>query len=78
MPLSEALPSEGKIAMSDNLTNRIQPDRSKINMHEDHEVKYWSHALGVSRETLQRAVDKVGNSAAAVRKELGLQEPSKS
>ena len=78
MPLSEALPSEGKIAMSDNLTNRVQPDRSKINMHEDHEVKYWSHALGVSREMLQRAVDKVGNSAAAVRKELGLQEPSKS
>jgi hypothetical protein len=78
MPLSEALPSEGKIAMSDNLTNRVQPDRSKINMHEDHEVKYWSHALGVSREMLQRAVDKVGNSAAAVRKELGLQESSKS
>ena len=64
--------------MSDNLTNRLQPDRSKINMHEDHEVKYWSHALGVSREVLQRAVDKVGNSAAAVRTELGLQEPSKS
>jgi len=59
--------------MSDNLTNRVQPDRSKINMHEDHEVKYWTHALGVSRDELQKAVDKVGNSAAAVRKELGLQ-----
>lgn len=64
--------------MSDNLTNRVQPDRSKINMHEDYEVKYWSHALGVSRETLQKAVDKVGNSAAAVRKELGLQDTSRS
>ena len=29
-------------------------------------------ALGVSQEDLQRAVDKVGNSAATVRKELGL------
>ena len=45
--------------MSDNLTKRAQPDRSKINMHEDYEVKYWTHALGVSREKLQKAVDKV-------------------
>lgn len=54
----------------DNLTKREQPDRSKINMHEDYEVKYWTHALGVSKEQLQKAVDKVGNSAATVRKEL--------
>jgi len=56
----------------DSLTKREQPDRSKINMHEPYEVKYWTHALGVSRERLQKAVDKVGNSAATVRKELGL------
>ncbi len=58
--------------MSDNLTHRIQFDRSKINMHETCQVKYWSHALGVSKEELLKAVEKVGNSAAAVRKELGL------
>lgn len=56
----------------DNLTERAQPDRSKINMSEDFEVKYWLKALGVSRTELQRAVDKVGNSASAVRKELGV------
>jgi 3-oxoacyl-[acyl-carrier-protein] synthase III len=56
----------------DNLTKRDQPDRSRINMSEDFEVKYWIKALGVDRDKLQRAVDKVGNSAAAVRKELGL------
>ena len=54
----------------DNLTKKDQRDRSKINMHEDYEVKYWTHALGVSREKLQQVVEKVGNSAAAVRKEL--------
>ena len=54
----------------DNLTKRKQPDRSKIDMHEVYEVRHWTHALGVSREQLQKAVDKVGNSAAAVRKEL--------
>ncbi|WKA28123.1 DUF3606 domain-containing protein [Bradyrhizobium roseum] len=56
----------------DNLTKRNPPDRSKINISEDFEVKYWLKALGVSRNELQRAVDKVGNSAAAVRKELGI------
>jgi hypothetical protein len=60
---------EGGHAM-DNLTKRGQPDRSKINMHEAFEVKYWTHAIGISKEELQKAVDKVGNSAAAVRKEL--------
>lgn len=55
----------------DDLKNRGQQDRSKINMHEDHEVKYWTRQLGVSKEQLQNAVDKVGNGAAAVRKQLG-------
>lgn len=52
------------------LTRRAQPDRNKINMSEDYEVKYWTHELGITRTRLQQVVDKVGNSAAAVRKEL--------
>jgi hypothetical protein len=56
----------------DNLTKKEQRDRSKINMQESYEVKYWTHALGISRDELQKVVDKVGNSAATVRKELGL------
>jgi hypothetical protein len=58
--------------MSDSLTKRDQRDRSKINMHEYFEVKYWTKQLGVSRDELQKAVDKVGNSAAAVRKQLAV------
>ena len=54
----------------DSVIHRGQPDRSLINMHEDYEVKYWTKHLGVSKEELQKVVDKVGNSAAAVRKEL--------
>ena len=45
-------------------------NRSKVDMHADHEVRYWTHALGVTKERLQEAVDKVGNSAPAVGKEL--------
>lgn len=55
----------------DDLKNRGQQDRSKINMHEEHEVKYWTKQLQVSKDDLQKAVGKVGNSAAAVRKQLG-------
>jgi hypothetical protein len=54
----------------DNLKKKGTADRSKINMHEEYEVKYWTKELGISRDELQRVVDKVGNSAAAVRKEL--------
>jgi hypothetical protein len=57
--------------MPDDLTKVAAPDRSKIAMDEQHEVKYWTRHLGVTREELQRAVDRVGHSAAAVRKQLG-------
>jgi Protein of unknown function (DUF3606) len=56
----------------DSLTTKEQPDRSKINMNQNHEVLYWTKHLNISKEELQRAVDKVGNSAAAVRKELAV------
>jgi hypothetical protein len=55
----------------DDLKKKGTADRSKINMHEVWEVEYWTKELGVSKAELQRLVDKVGNSAAAVRKELG-------
>jgi hypothetical protein len=34
----------------DDLKNRASPDRSKINMHEPYEVKYWTKELGVNRD----------------------------
>ncbi|WFU18677.1 DUF3606 domain-containing protein [Bradyrhizobium sp. CB3481] len=53
-----------------HLGNKEQLERSKINMHEPHEIKHWTHALGVTKEELQAAVDKVWNSVGIVRKEL--------
>jgi hypothetical protein len=47
-------------------------DRGHIAMGQPHEVQYWTRHLGVTEDQLQRTVDKVGNSAAAGRKELGL------
>lgn len=56
--------------MADNKSNTGSPDRDRINMSEDYEVRDWSESLGVSRERLQEAVDAVGNSADKVREYL--------
>jgi hypothetical protein len=56
--------------MADIRMGRQRPDRSKINVGDDENVRHWCKHLGVSKDELADAVDKVGNSAAAVRKEL--------
>jgi uncharacterized protein DUF3606 len=58
-------------AMADDPKKRGAADRSRISMSGHHEVRYWAKHLRVTKEELQKAVDKVGNSAAAVRKQLG-------
>ena len=55
----------------DNVQTRGPKDRYRINMNEDSEVHYWMHVLGVSRETLQAAVDEVGVMTTKVRAYLG-------
>ena len=54
-----------------SLTKKVAPDRGRIDMSDVDQVKYLCRHLGVSEEELLRAVDKVGHSTAAVRKELG-------
>ena len=57
--------------MSDNLQNRGPQDRSRINIHEPWEVRWWTQELGVSETQLRSAVGAVGVSASAVRQRLG-------
>jgi len=40
-------------------------------MSEAWEVDFWTNELGVSKDELQKGINKVGNSTAAVRRELG-------
>jgi hypothetical protein len=47
-------------------------DRSCIAVDRPEELRYWSKHLGVTPEELLRLVEKVGNSASAVRKELAM------
>lgn len=57
--------------MSDDLNNRGSQDRTRINVNEEHELRYWTKALGVTEDELKRAVQAVGVSVDAVRAHLG-------
>jgi Protein of unknown function (DUF3606) len=56
--------------MPTSLTKKLVPDRGRIDMSDEAQVKYLCRHLGVDEEDLLRAVEKVGNSTSAVRKEL--------
>ena len=57
--------------MADSLNERGPQDRTRINVNEDWEVRYWSKELGVSQDRLRELVRQHGVSADAVRRALG-------
>ena len=57
--------------MSDNTANRGPADRSRINVHQDYEVRYWCTQLGVTAAQLHAAVRAVGPMVSDVRRYLG-------
>jgi hypothetical protein len=72
-PLSRAfgVHSKESTIMADDLNKRGSPDRDRINMGEEYEVRDWAKKFGVSPEELERAVQQVGDRADAVRQHLG-------
>jgi hypothetical protein len=60
--------------MSDDKRDRGEPDRSRIGLDQDYEVRYWTRALGISEERLREVVGRVGSNAARVRSELGMKD----
>jgi hypothetical protein len=57
--------------MTDDLKDRGAQDRSRVNLNEKHEVRYWTKKWGVTKEQLVSAVRQVGVSVASVAKQLG-------
>lgn len=53
--------------MSDDKQPIGTPDRDRIGLGEDYEIRDWTASLGVSEAELREAVDAVGNSADKVR-----------
>jgi hypothetical protein len=40
--------------MADDLTNRGRPDRDRINLNEEYEVRDWAKKFGVSEDELRQ------------------------
>jgi len=57
--------------MADDQSKPGSPDRDRINVSEEYEIRDWSRKFGVSPEELKRAVQQVGDRADAVRQHLG-------
>ncbi|MCU0772420.1 MAG: DUF3606 domain-containing protein [Verrucomicrobia bacterium] len=58
--------------MPDDLTKTGKADDSRINIHQDHEVQYWSARLGVTPDRLKQAVQAVGPMVRDVKRHLGI------
>jgi hypothetical protein len=61
-------------AMADNPKERGPQDRSRVNVEQDYERRWWSQKWNVSEDKLREAVKAAGSSASAVAKHLGKSE----
>lgn len=57
--------------MADDRKDRGAQDRARIDVNEEHEVRYWTKKWGITKDQLMSAVRQVGVSVAAVAKRLG-------
>jgi Protein of unknown function (DUF3606) len=57
--------------MSDNLQDRGPRDRSRVNVNESWELRYWSEKFGVTDEALKRLVREVGDRVEDIERRLG-------
>ncbi|MEP6720503.1 MAG: DUF3606 domain-containing protein [Variovorax sp.] len=57
--------------MSDDFASTGAQDRSRIDINEPHEIRYWTQYLDVSEADLRKAVAEVGVSAQTIAEHLG-------
>jgi Protein of unknown function (DUF3606) len=55
----------------------VHPIRVHIDLTQQMQIRYWTRHFRVSSDELQKAIEKVGNSASAVRKQLALSRQSR-
>jgi predicted nucleic acid-binding protein len=53
--------------MADDPTKRAPQDPRRINLSQEHEIRYWTKALSVTEERLRELVRDHGNSADKIR-----------
>lgn len=57
--------------MADDLKQAGKPDDSRINVDQEHEVRYWAEKFGVSSDEIRSAVKAAGPMVKDVRQRLG-------
>jgi hypothetical protein len=50
--------------MSHDPKQRGTPDRARIDLTQPQEIRYWTRELGITEETLRRAIDALGSNSA--------------
>lgn len=50
----------------DNKDKKGPQDASRINIHEEYELRYWTERLNITTDRLKAAVEEVGPSVSAV------------
>ena len=61
--------------MPDDKTKSHGPDRQRINVNEDYELRDWAKSLNTTPERIKEAVRAVGDRAQKVREYLGGDRP---
>jgi ElaB/YqjD/DUF883 family membrane-anchored ribosome-binding protein len=61
--------------MADDTKKHGEPDRSRINLREDYEVRYWCKKLNVSPKQLRHLIAEHGNSVTKIRAALSTRHP---
>jgi len=51
--------------------SQLKPDRSRIDLTDDSIARHWSKRFGKSVKEIAAAIEKVGDNAQTVKKELG-------
>jgi hypothetical protein len=57
--------------MSDSTQDRGPQDRSRVNVNQPHEVRYWTQEFNCTEQQLRAAVERVGVMADDVRRAIG-------
>jgi Protein of unknown function (DUF3606) len=56
--------------MADDLKQTGKPDDARINVEQEHELRYWADKFGVSQERLRQAVQSAGPMVKDVQRHL--------
>ena len=64
--------------MADDRSLRGGQDRTRVNIDQDYEAKYWAEKWGISQEELRSAVVKIGPMVSDLERHFASRSPARS